>query len=386
MSDERRVRRRRARHEREEPAAHKREAFHEVEGEADADAVSEAVVQAAGHDPARQAAALSAVDDATRERVAQRLQAEHGNHYVQRLVVQRQPQGAPLRGPDLLDPAMLRQAAQQVIDQEQSPVRSWLEQNTGRLRALTMPEIVLLVRQSVPEAQSLAEVEIEMLVREWATHQHISIPAAASAAGRPRVSLSDSDTIANIRTAVQSGFHVATEGINIVEGQNGRVNVAVSGATVELRSAGEHSGEAGQPGVSVSGTVGWNGSIGVATAAHGWNFTGTLTREHWELNLTFPGDSAVPDLGQLAHVFQQGEGAMRGIVSAVNNAGDIHAAADAIRPQLGPVKEAVEAVSAIAEAQTISFGITASGPTGGGGAAGGRDEGVEVKATLTIRF
>jgi hypothetical protein len=379
MSEERKVRRRRRiRHEQEEPLQRKRDEFRETRGEAEADTVSDAFVQAVGHERARQAAALSAVDVATRERVVHRLQAEHGNQYLQRLVVQRQgrpAQGAPLSGRDLLDPAWLRQATQHVIDREQAPVRSWLEQNASRLRALTVPEIILLVRQSVTEASSLAEVETESLVSEWASQQNITLPTSSSASGRPRVSVSDSQTIANIRNAVQSAFHVATDGINIVEAPGGRVNVAVSGATVELSSAGEHSGEQGQPGVSVSGTVGWNGSIGVATAAHGWHFTGALTRERWELNLTFPGDSAVPDLGQLSHVFEKGEGAMRGIVGAVNNAGDIHAAEDAIRPQLAPVKEAVEAVSGIAEAQTISFGLSASGPTGDGhGTPGGRDE------------
>ena len=66
----------------------------------------------------------------------------------------------------------------------------------------------------------------------------------------------------------------------------------------------------------------------------------------------------------------------------------IHAAAGAIRPQLEPVKEAVEAVSGIAETQMISIGLSAGGPLGADprAAPGGQDEGVEVKATLTIRF
>ena len=386
MTNEYRIRRRRKRIEHDE-RLYRRPDFQEAEGEQEADAVGDEFLR----DPAHQSAALSVADGETRERMVNRLQAEHGNRYLQRLVLQRngQQQGGASAAPNLLDPNMMRRAALRVIEQQQAPVRQWIEQNTARLQGLTLAEIVLLVRHHVPEAANLAEAEIQSIAREWASHHHVSIPTASAGSARPTFSLADSQAVSNVRTAVQGAFKLAVEGIDIVEGQHGRINVSVSGVTAELRQGGERAGEQGQSGAVVSGVLNWGGSVGVATAWQGWHFSGTLSSERWSLNLSFPGDSAVPDLTQLTRVFQEGEKAMRGMAVSVANAGDIHAAQDAIRSQLPPVREAVEAVSSLAQAQRLSLGISVSGPMAPADEsrrAAGHEGGFEVQATLTLRF
>jgi hypothetical protein len=92
MSD--RLQRRRTARRRDEVVVHRQPTeFHEAPGEADADAVSSAFLQGVTLNPARQAAALSTTDSATRARVISRLQQMNGNRYaqkvIQRLAVQR---------------------------------------------------------------------------------------------------------------------------------------------------------------------------------------------------------------------------------------------------------------------------------------------------------
>ena len=164
----------------------------------------------------------------------------------------------------------------------------------------------------------------------------------------------------------------------------------MSGATVDLNPGNKDAGEKGNSGVAVSGTVGWTGTVGVATAYQGWHFTGTLAADRWELGLSFPGDSAVPDLNRLSRVFSDGETAMRGMADAVTNAGGIRGAQEGISSHLQPVKDAVHALSDIGSAPAgVNVGVSLSGPSGREDAAhpaGGADEGIELRATLTVRF
>lgn len=84
--------------------------FQEAPGETEADAVRDAFLKGAGPDPAAQAAALSDADGAVRARAVSRLQQEHGNAYVQRVVAE--ARGTPGRLVGLSQPEMVDEVLQ----------------------------------------------------------------------------------------------------------------------------------------------------------------------------------------------------------------------------------------------------------------------------------
>jgi len=340
----------------------------------EADAVRDAFLRGAGMGPGPLWSALSRADQMTRARAVGQLQQERGNSYVQR-VVQRQDQ--PARGAqpafNPLDPAVLTAAARQVVDANQAPVRRWLGANTSRLRLATLGEIVVLARREVPQAGRLADAEIQSLAREWASREGFTNPPGpVQPPARPGPS-------PQIPDAVRRAFSIAVEGVDVACFPNGRVNIAVSGATAQL-------------GASTL-SVGWGGSLGIELPAQGFHLSGKLSKDRWEVTLSIPGGSSMPDLSQLADVFQRAERAVRGIVAATaefQNLDDVAAVQAAISPHIKPVKEAVDVLQAIAGAPQVSVGITAGGPVAEGerapGTAAEAPEGVSITATLTIRF
>ncbi|MGH2367972.1 MAG: hypothetical protein ACRDI2_07225, partial [Chloroflexota bacterium] len=70
-------------------ALHRKEAaFQEVPGETEAEAIRDAFLRGAGPQPQQVAAALPGVGGATQIQALSRLQQEHGNAFVQRIVTE----------------------------------------------------------------------------------------------------------------------------------------------------------------------------------------------------------------------------------------------------------------------------------------------------------
>jgi Domain of unknown function (DUF4157) len=302
-------------------------------------------------------------------------------------MIQRQPlptPPAPRTGINLFDPLNIRGAVAQVIAQGEEPIRRWLEENTNSLLLLSVAGIIRRVRRNVPQASNFADVEIASLATQWAARHNHTIPritviTEADELGippaTPQPSLADSDIVAGVRRA----FSTLIDGVGI-ERAHGRFNISVSGTTVELQRGGFVAG----------GTLGWGGSLGVASSYRGLHFSGELSADRWELKLSYPVESSVPNLSELSHIFQQGETAMRRIVEATasfRNLSDIPNISDRISPHLQPVKDAMEAATGIAQAPPgVSFGVSATGPGMGRSGAATGAEGITVSATLTIRF
>jgi hypothetical protein len=304
------------------------------------------------------------------------LQQQMGNRALQRLLegqslatVQRQPDSAPAT-PNLLDPALLASAAQKVINESQAPVRSWLDANTENLRQRTIEELVARVRLNVPQAAKLADLEIQSLAREWAASKNIQIPVI------PPAGTVVTDPTLQIPDAVKKAFSIATEGVNVTRLPGGKLNISVKGVTAKLKRAEIN--------------IGWGGSLGIDIPVKGFQLSGKLDKDTWEINLSAPGESSVPDLSRLADVFRKAETGLRDAISAtaqLNTLDDPAKVMEAISPSIQPVKEAVEALQKISESPTVSFGISASGSTPGDKSPGGQSPGgVTLTATLTIRF
>jgi hypothetical protein len=288
------------------------------------------------------------------------LQRHLGNRATQRTLIQRQ--GGPAR-PNLYDPAAMMESIIVEAARNKAAIRQWLTPNTPRLRLLTMDQLVSMVRRNVVEAGRLADIEVQEAVRQWAGEQQVVIPTLPLT-GTPTFA---STLNVQIPDAVKKAFSIATDGIDVVKTDMGRVNISVKGATAQLGR--------------VRTTVSWGGSLGVDIPLTGFQLAGKLDKDHWEITLSSPGETSLPDLSKLAETFRKGEAAMRGILSAtasmpnLNNVSEITAA---ISPHVSPAKDAVQALVEIAKSQPgVSYGVTFGGSTEGG---------ITLSATLTVRF
>lgn len=291
-----------------------------------------------------------------------------GNRAIQRALAQRQGAVRPAFNP--LDPAVIGAAARNVIAQNEAPVRSWLAANTDRLRLLTMDDLVAQVRTNVAQASRLADVEVQSLVNEWAAAQGITIPVV------PPVLTGLAGPTIKIPDTVKKAFSIAVDGVDLVPLPGGRLNISAKGATAKLTRGDIR--------------LSWGGSLGIDIPIEGFQLAGTLDKDHWELTLSTPGGSSMPDLTKLADVFTKGETALRGIIKSTTRFGkldDVAKIKDAVTPHIGPIKEAVQTLVDIAKAPTVSGGISLRGPT----RAGERPvdtspAGITISATITIRF
>ncbi len=98
----------------EEPAHKKAEKFDEAPGEVEADAVRDAFLKNVNKQPQSTAQALSAADGSTRESAVNRLQEQHGNTYVKRVVAETHGQPGRLVGlpqSDMVDEVQRRKGS-----------------------------------------------------------------------------------------------------------------------------------------------------------------------------------------------------------------------------------------------------------------------------------
>lgn len=270
----------------------------------------------------------------------------------------------------------------QIITENEAPIRRWLDANVNNVRILSVNAIVRRIYQYVPEAASMSRGNVEAAVQSWAANNGIVLPRLSAvpdpadvippAPARP--SIADSEIVSRIRSA----FDVIVNGVG-VERAHGFAKIKATGPTVGLR---------GRGGFETSGSISWGGTMGIETSYRDFHFSGEISADRWELNFSYPVEDPVPDLSSLSKVFEEGESAMRNIAQQIPRFGslaDTSAISDAVKPYLQPVKDAVQAVQGIAGAQAgrVMFGVSASGP---GIGPRPTTTGIEVMATITVVF
>ncbi|MES1241330.1 MAG: hypothetical protein ABUT39_06905 [Acidobacteriota bacterium] len=188
-------------------------------------------------------------------------------------------------------------------------------------------------------------------------------------------SFADSRFVAGFKKA----FSVAIDGVGIDQ-EHGFAKVSVKGPTVGLRK-GAFSAAAG---------VSFTGTFKVEAKYGSVRFTGALAADRWEMTLSFPGETPVPDISSLAAVFTQGESAFRSIAASAGSFGklqDISRIKEEVKPFIQPVTDAVTAAGGIADAQLnrLNLGISAFGP-GPSPVQGISPAGNALALTLTYSF
>jgi hypothetical protein len=222
----------------------------------------------------------------------------------------------------------------------------------------SMAELVDLVRTKVPEATRLPPESIERLLTEWAAPQTIAAhrtPGDAKGA--------ESELIATVKNAFSK---IPTE-----------VKLERKGAYFRLSLSGVEAGYKKDEENKVSVGSASGKDVAVNIAVKGVSFAAKVEpdgdKTKWEAGLMFRGDDLVPMLGALGGLFGSANSAI-GNVSSELRSGKVESGR--LKAEFEPVKEAAEAVSAIAKHTAVTLGVKVEGE----GAA------VTVQATLTVTF
>jgi len=279
-----------------------------------------------------------------------------------------------------LDPNFVNQ----MMKEEGRPVRQWLDENSEKLRpmSLTLSQLVRRVLDNVTQAAKLPRVQIETIVCEWATDHNITIPripllpstGSSTAAGSSGSAFTDSDLISSIKSAVGK---IPTE--IKVERAHGKAVINAGGATIELRPG---------PGKSISGSLDWKGKMGVSAAVGGLRFSADLSAQAWNLQVSYTLGPSAPNLADLAKIFDDGIQSLQDTLKEIERTGSIPGIKDAVASHWDKVDKAVKAATQIGQIKagqpSVSIQAGAKGPTFGGGPQ--TPAGFEAKLLITWTF
>lgn len=272
----------------------------------------------------------------------------------------------------------------------ESRVFAYLQANKGSLRfANSIDEVVEQVKLFVFYGDSpLTTEQIRSMVARWTITNPIlgMVKPTPPPPPPPPAQPTASDSFAEIKNAVQKAVGLATETIKLKRGDT-TVIIAVTGITSELKT----------PSGKVKLDIGWGGKVGIEANAGDIHFTGEISADGWELKLSLPGDTPVPDGSRLGQIFADGKTALGHILdgaSRFQNVRDISQVASIIKPNLTKVKNGVEAVDGLRKAPNkrgVSFGFSLNNPDGkvdnlGRPERPGIPPGIEARATLTFWF
>jgi hypothetical protein len=242
----------------------------------------------------------------------------------------------------------------------EAKIKAYLDANKGSLRFATIPQIVEQIKLFVFfGACPIADEEVRKIVGAWAIFNPVWLLPEPLATGAPPAPpplspTQDSELIDKIKKAVETvgkGVTLGREGAN--------VNIKVTGLTANLKKGEEQ---------AVSLGVSWGGTLGLEAKSGPFNFSGSLSKDKWELKLSFPDDTPVPNLATLPEVFSKGERAVRNIAAATgrfNNISDAGKVGALIKPDIDAVQSAVEAASGVPKPDKRSgksFGFSLGSP------------------------
>ena len=212
----------------------------------------------------------------------------------------------------------------------------WLAQNKGAVAVLNMDMLVMQAKYGAGAA-ILTDAEIRSTIRDWMFLNNVKTPLLTPS--------TDEAADGPIKAAVKNEVKSVTDPVTVDRRVKGKVSIGIGGLTGELTKG---SGSVGL-------TLGWGGKLQLDAAAGEFHFSGELSKDRWQVTLSYPDDTTVPNLTTLGKVFGEAEKAARDIAKAsatFNNVNDISRIKGQLQPNLKPVKDAIEAVQGIAKAST----------------------------------
>jgi hypothetical protein len=206
----------------------------------------------------------------------------------------------------------------------------------------------------------ISDDEIRKIVVEWETFNAVGLllsqpminPLSPPAPGGPPPAFENEliDSVKKAISAVSAGVTFGKAGDNI--------NIGVTGATRNLKKIG----------TEVSFGISWGGTLKLDVASGPFHFSGTLSKESWDITLNFPQETYIPDLSLVGNVVGKGVDAIGKMAAAtrgftnISDAGKIGAL---IKPYATALQDSVETVSGIAKENREggpSFGFKLGSP------------------------
>ena len=241
----------------------------------------------------------------------------------------------------------------------QERVTAYLHANKSKFEYSTLDLVVSNVKTSLFYGMSpLSDDEIRKVVAQWASVHAVGLllrnpPAGGTPGTQPGSppSNSESELVAAVKRAI------ATIGAGVTIGKdNANINIGVTGPTANLKRNDKE--------VSVG--ISWGGTLNLEANSGPIHFSGSLSKDSWEIVVSFPQDTYIPDLSTLGKVFTEGETAIGRMAEAarrVRNIEEIRNVGSLVKPELDKVQKAVEAAKGVAKAKGgVSFGFKVGSP------------------------
>ncbi len=245
-------------------------------------------------------------------------------------------------------------------------VRAYLEANKTSLGSFTNDQIVGQIKVFALFGQNvLSDDQIRKIILNWSIlHPILPMPPMPPVPGGgapinpsiPPAPLTP-NRLGPLLDDVKRAVGRVADGVTYTRGA-GSVNIKATGVTGKLKSG---SG-------SASASVSWSGTVGLKAESGPVHFAAEISKDHWEMSLTFPDDDAVPNLTTLPTVFEKGEAAMRKVVAAsagFSSISDVGKIGAVVKQNSDDLKAAVEAASGIPSAKKksgTSFGFKLGSP------------------------
>jgi hypothetical protein len=255
-------------------------------------------------------------------------------------------------------------------------LRDWLLKNTDSLRMRPERDIILMARLELAyQLKDMDNGDIAWEIHKWAeTHSFLPVnwqgtpgSAVPANAGAAPVRAGDPEILDRLKELMKTLGSIPTELKWVGDGAS--AGISFTGATVS----------AGKGDAKVTVTAGWNRSLELKTAVSGMTFAAKIDPANQNWTMTFTIGRQSPNLSDVANVFQQGESAIRGVLSNANKV-DFSNPGKTVQqftPYLAPIKAAIDAAGKIAAQRPgdISFGVSLKGglpgaPAGAGGVTG----------------
>jgi len=243
----------------------------------------------------------------------------------------------------------------------QESITAYLHKNKGRFEYSTLDIVLADVKRSLSYTiGSLSDDEIRKVVVQWA-----SIYAAGLLLRNPSTNGGGipSGTVPPPRSNTESDFIAAakkavkTIGAGVTIGkENANINIAITGTTANLKRDDKE----------LSLGMSWGGTLNLEASSGPIHFSASLSKDSWEMVVSFPQDTYIPDLSTLGKVFTEGEvaiGRMAAAARTVDNIDDIRNVGSLVKPELDKVQKAVDAAKGAAKAKGgVSFGFKVGSP------------------------
>ena len=259
-----------------------------------------------------------------------------------------------------------------------SLLRDWLAKNTENLRMIPERDIIRSARLELPAIAQMDNGDIAWEIHQWAkTHSFLPVDlpgiptyVVPGSQGATPVRGGDPEIIDRLKSLLKTLKSVPTD-IKWT-GKDASAAISVSGVTATLGN--------------LEAKAGWDRTLELKTSVSGMEFSGQIDPVNKNWTMTFTIGNEVPNLSDVATVFQKGESALRGVVTNADKV-DLKNPSKTVQqfqPYVDPIKEAVDAASKIAKQRPgdISFGVSLKGPLPNSPNPGG----VTVTAVITIVF